>query len=74
MQYLFVFIVGFIGDVIVHYLAKNKILGASLMPYYKSLSKNYYLTIFYGGILGGIACLIALLGSDLILYLIEKID
>jgi hypothetical protein len=74
-QYLFVFIVGFVGDLIIHLLASKKILAMSLLPYYKSLSistpfPKWFNIWIFGGILGGIACIIALLGSDIILQTI----
>lgn len=74
--YLFVFICGFIGDIIINILSKNGILGVSLRPYYNSLRNFYPISfnkeikeIIYGGILGGLACLVALFGADLIIHL-----
>lgn len=77
--YLYVFICGFIGDIIVNILSRNGIIGVSLRPYYNSLrtlfpnfsssniSRNIK-EIIYGGLFGGIACLIALFGADLIIH------
>lgn len=74
--YLFVFICGFIGDIIVNILSRNGIIGMSLRPYYNSL-RNFYPNFIsrnikefiYGGLFGGLACLIALFGADIIISL-----
>jgi hypothetical protein len=61
-----VFIVGFVSDILIQILAFRGIMGASLVPYYNSLgafppsavsSKNK--VILYGALLGGLACVFA---------------
>lgn len=72
LRYLFVFIIGFLGDVVVHILAHKKIWAVGLLPYYKTLNYKFPgSTWLIGGFLGGIACLIALLGADIILTVIN---
>lgn len=85
-QYLFVFIGGFIVDLIVHTLAYqhkkyNGIgFGAYLMPKYKYLrfvgpmSIDYPTTksVIYGGIFSGILCMLALVVSDALLTWLNK--
>lgn len=81
-QYLFVFLIGFIGDMIVHFLAYRKKrgkfgLGESLIPYYNSF-KSWHpkglnpqvKNVLYSGFFGGFACMIALLGSDILMTII----
>lgn len=58
----------------------------SLMPYYHSLRNLYpfkntgyetvetFNTWFWGGIFGGVACMIALLGADIILQIIDIVE
>lgn len=71
-RYLFVFIVGFIGDIIIHGLSHYNILARSLIYYYNSLSQVWYKSIFLGGFLGGLACLFALVVADIILFIWEQ--
>jgi hypothetical protein len=88
-QYLLTFLIGFVGDIIIHMLSSSFFYSgdrgpfSSLMYYYNSLKKvsiplvGEYLPNFldsptlkmwiWGGIFGGLACIIALLGSDIIL-------
>lgn len=81
-QYLFVFLIGFMGDMVVHFLAYRKKsgkfgLGESLIPYYNSFKKwppiglnPQIKNVLYSGFFGGLACMIALLGSDILLTII----
>lgn len=81
---LFVFIVGFIGDVIIHigtyvkFPFKKPWFAQGLIPYYRSMeigkNKLYKKITGYilSGIAGGIACVIAVVFAQLILYLINE--
>lgn len=75
-------VVGFVIDIVLHIFAKNGVMGSSLMPYYYSLrflppSQNWvvlgnpiFKEWFYGGLLAGIAVVVGLLLSDILLQLI----
>lgn len=63
---LLVFIVGFVSDIFIQILAFRGIMGASLVPYYNSLGafppsavSSKTKVILYGALLGGIACVFA---------------
>jgi hypothetical protein len=83
--YLFVFLVGFFADIFIHFFAKRKYngsfgFGESLMPYYNSMRHwgpewidlPGFKSFLYGAIMGGVACMIALMGADIILTWINK--
>lgn len=81
---LFVFIVGFLGDVFIHlgtYLKfpfKKPWFAQGLIPYYKSMEigKNKLSKAMSGyvlsGIAGGIACVIGVVIGQLLLYWMES--
>ncbi len=78
LRYLLVFLVGFIGDIIIHIIAHNRYAFTSLMYYYTNLAtlpplsfNPTFKTYLYGGLFGGLACLIALFVSDIIFESIE---
>jgi hypothetical protein len=83
-EILFIFIAGFIGDIIIHMLVdatkKFKVyrVASGLSPYYKSIeygSSAFTRNIsgyFNGAVYGGFACVIALLILKLFLFLLEE--
>lgn len=80
---LFVFIVGFIGDVLIHigtyvrFPFKKPWFAQGLIPYYRSMEfgKNKLMKKISGyvlsGIAGGLACVVAVVFAKLILNLIK---
>lgn|SRR5574343_993126 len=86
IEFLYIFIAGIIGDMIVHFFAYQQSIGnlgfgKSLMPYYNSfrglppkmLSGNTKATL-YGAISGGIACVVGLIIARVIMLVIQKIE
>lgn len=85
-QYLYVFVVGFFGDAIIHFFSSRKFwalregrdafgIAPSLMYYYNSLKNTppfvtweTFNSWFWGAVFGGLACLIAVVLADIIVY------
>jgi hypothetical protein len=66
--FIYIFFAGIIGDIIIHIFAQQGIMGAALMPYYRSFGNfwpwgkkwNFAKSVFYPAISGGIACVVGL--------------